>query len=57
MYKDLFFDLESNDSAELEYNSDVSVDFLASEENCTMSNEDIAELREELVRLEKLKDV
>lgn len=56
MHRDLFFDLESNDS-EMEYNSDVSINFLASEDSCEMKNEDVAELKAELVRLSKLKDL
>lgn len=55
MHRDLFFDLESNDT-ELEYNSDVSVDFLESEES-GMSCGEAAELKAELLRLNKLKDM
>lgn len=55
MHKDLFFDLESTDT-ELEYNSDVSVDFLESEEN-GMGCGEAAELKAELLRLNKLKDL
>ena len=56
MQKDLLFDLESSDSRELECNSDVSENFLVSDENGGADNEDIAELRAELQRLERLRD-
>lgn len=55
MHRDLFFDLESNDT-ELEYNSDVSVDFLESDDS-GMSCGEAAELKAELLRLNKLKDL
>lgn len=56
MHKDLFFDLES-DNSELEYNSDASLNMLISDDECEMKNEEVEELKTELVRLSKLKDL
>lgn len=57
MKEDYFFDLESNES-NLEVNSDVShEDYLVTDEEHGLSDCEIAEIKAELARLDKLKDM
>lgn len=55
MKEDIFFDLGDTES-EVEINSDVSVDFLVENED-ELDNNDISELKAELIRLNKLNDL